>query len=143
MRDRPNSAAAVKAMPRASGTRGPNREVSAPATGDATMNTPVIGSIRTPASTGLMPCTCCRYRVMKKIVPNIAKKPSTMRPVAADSDTERNSPSGSSGRSTRSSFQTNPANSTTDAANDTSGTVSSNPFSPALMSPRRGRTARR
>lgn len=72
---------------------------------------------------------------MKKIVPNRAKVPSRSSPVAADSETERNSFSGSTGCVAISSRTTNPASSTANAANDHSGTGSPNPYVPALIKP--------
>ncbi len=58
--DIPNMAAAVRAMPPASGTRGPTLVIIAPARGEPTIIIPVSGSRCRPESTGLMPCTFCR-----------------------------------------------------------------------------------
>ncbi len=58
--DMPYMATAVHTMPPASGTRGPNLVIIAPASGEATIIIAVSGSRCRPASTGLMPCTFWR-----------------------------------------------------------------------------------
>ena len=97
IRDRPNSATADISMPATIGTRGPVLVMSSPDSGEPTISMPVIGSSRTPVATGSRPCTFSMKNVMKNIAPNIANISVSTRTVPADSGTDRNSRSGSSG----------------------------------------------
>lgn len=58
--DMPYMEIAVRAMPPASGMRGPVLVIKAPTSGEPTIIIPVSGSRCRPASTGLIPCTFWR-----------------------------------------------------------------------------------
>ena len=86
--------------------------ITRPEMGEPTIIMPVIGSSRTPVAIGSRPCTFSMKKVMKNIAPNIANISVITSTVPADSATERNSRSGSSGSLARDSRTMNNASAT-------------------------------
>lgn len=118
--------------------RGPNLSVMNPLSGADTISARLNGSVRTPASKGLKPCTFCRYSVMKNNVPNSAKKLKKLMSTTAvpiDSDRFANRCNGSSGSALRSSITTKTAIANRPATMTPSVLPASHPQFWALMRP--------
>ena len=109
IRDRPKHARAAISMPATIGQRAPTRVITRPETGAPIIIMAVIGSSRPPVATGSRPWTFSMKNVMKNIAPNIANIRHSTSTVPADSGTERNSLSGSSGSRARASQAMNSA----------------------------------